>query len=166
MIQKPRYYFTRESQVFFSCSPGIENKNEILCEGFLYFGWYMLYKLCRIQKIKACAIEKKNSVIRNRQLPSFYGARKLSKCLKVAKVKSKYQRSFLQIVYGQWRFSTYFAHFKRSFQVICKWTTVLALSFSRVPRATHHFQNEFPPRGISRMILVPLFILRVFSQEC
>ena len=43
----------------------------------------------------------KKSVIRNRQLPSFYGARKLSKCLKVAKVKLKYQRSFLQIVYGQ-----------------------------------------------------------------
>ena len=60
--------------------------------------------------------KKKSSFSRNRPLPSFYGARKRSKRLKVERFKLKCQRSFLRIVYGQWRSSTHFAYFKRSFQ--------------------------------------------------
>ena len=164
--EAPLLFHSRESGFFFLVRRELKIKMKFFAKVSCISDDICFTSFVVSRKSRRARSKKKNSVIRNRQLPSFYGARKLSKCLKVAKVKLKYQRSFLQIVYGQWRFSTYFAHFKRSFQVICKWTTVLALSFSRVPRATHHFQNEFPPRGISRMILVPLFILRVFSQEC
>ena len=68
------------------------------------------------RKSRRARSKKKSSFSRNRPLPSFYGARKCSKRLKVERFKLKCQRSFLRIVYGQWRSSTHFAYFKRSFQ--------------------------------------------------